>query len=92
MSRKASGMCYVENVQKYKIMLKQEALDKIVELEQELHQEQNSTEYWNVEYNQLLELYDSLTNSDKNPILKRLEKSSIIQEQKILDFLDDLGL
>jgi len=61
----------------------------VVELEEELHTANNSTDYWNYEYNQLLSRYEQL-NTDSDPVQKFLQECSIIDKAKVLDFIKSL--
>ena len=70
-------------------MLKHELEKKVIELEEELHTEQNSSEYWSHEYHNLLKEYEKLKNSD-DPITKFLNKASIIEYDKVINFINQL--
>lgn len=68
---------------------KEQLFKKVVELEEELHQANNSTDYWNYEYNQLLARFQEMDKSD-DPVLKFLQDCNIIQKEQLLNFIKDL--
>ncbi len=70
-------------------MLKHELEKKVVELEEELHTEQNSSEYWSHEYHAILKEFEKIKSSD-DPIIEFLNKSSIIDYDKVITFINSL--
>lgn len=70
-------------------MLKHELEKKVIELEEELHTEQNSSEYWSHEYHNLLKEYEKIKTSD-NPIVNFLNTASIVDYDKVINFINSL--
>lgn len=70
-------------------MLKHELEKKVIELEEELHTEQNSSEYWSHEYHKLLEEHKKIKTSD-DPIIKFLNSASIVDYDKVINFINSL--
>ena len=68
---------------------KEELINTIQSLEQELHESNNSAEYWSHEYHKLLEAYEALKISDE-PIQIFLASCSIIDKSKVEDFINSL--
>ena len=68
---------------------KEQALKRLEEMEQELHEANNSTEYWSHEYHTLLTTHNNLKYTD-SPVLKFLNSCSIIDHSKVEDFIKSL--
>lgn len=69
-----------------KHLSKPQLIAKLEDLEQELHNEQNSSEYWSHEYHKLLEEFNKLKN-DNNPVVTFLKNCSIVQEIELTNLL-----
>ena len=68
---------------------KEELIKTIQALEQELHESNNSADYWSHEYHKLLESYEALKISDE-PIQLFLASCSIIDKASVEDFINSL--
>ena len=74
-------------------MIKKDLERRCIELEELLQQEQNSSEYWQVEYDDLLDLKEEESKENNLPFKefeKNISKMSIADEVKIKDFLSKL--
>lgn len=72
-------------------MTKEQLIKKIEELEQELHNANNSVDYWVEESDKFQNLYYSLdAKISGNPIFETLQNCSLETEFKINEFLSKL--
>lgn len=68
---------------------KEELILTIGDLDQQLHEANNSTDYWSYEYHKLLESYEALKISD-DPIQVFLASCNIVDKSKVEDFINSL--
>lgn len=72
-------------------MTKEQLLKKLEDLEQEIHNATNTIEYYIEESNKFSGLYFNLeSNIENNPIMQASKNCSLIQMQKIEDFIKTL--
>ena len=65
-------------------MTKAELKLKLIKLEDELHEYQNSSEYWSHEYHKLLVEFNKIKD---NELLQSINSCSIVQYELIEDFI-----
>lgn len=72
-------------------MTKPELIKEVERLEQELHNAQNSVFYWTDEACKYTDLYNDLKNDiEQNGILNFIKECSIVDKQKVEDFISTL--
>jgi len=70
---------------------KTELLDNIKKLEQELHESNNSSEYWSHEYSVIFEMHEKLKSKISNDVIFNfLSNCSIIDKEKLENFIKTL--
>jgi len=72
-----------------KILNKAELSERLEAMEQELHEANNSKEYWSYEYHNLLKSFEALKTS-ADPIQLFLSSCNIIDRAKVEDFIKNL--
>lgn len=73
---------------KQKAMTKNQLLAKNIELEEELHISNNSADYWNHEYNELLKRYEALCKKvSDDEVYGFLADCSIVQKAQLSEFI-----